>query len=67
MTGIERLRAQVYGGKSAVFTLPRAMMRDILRQIESETRTSEDEPRDAWEDGYVARAAEGLPGEGAAR
>lgn len=34
MTGIERLRAQVYGGKSAVFTLPRAMMRDILHDIE---------------------------------
>ena len=60
MTGIERLRAQVYGGKSAVFQLPRAMMRDILHAIE---REAEDAERDAWEGGYAARMAEQLSGE----
>ena len=34
MTGVERLRTQVYGGASANFVLPRAMMRDILHDIE---------------------------------
>lgn len=67
MTGIKRLRAQVEGGSSTNVVIPRAMLRDMLRQIEAEAGASEDEPRDAWEDGYVARAAEGLPGEGAAR
>ena len=59
MTGIERLRAQVYGGSSAVFQLPRAMMRDILRQVESDIEAAR---RESWEDGYVARAAEDMEG-----
>lgn len=67
MTGIERLRAQVEGGSSTNVVIPRAMLRDMLRQIEAEAGASEDELRDAWEEGHVARAAEGLPGEGAAR
>lgn len=36
MTGIDRLRAQVEGGTTANLVLPRALMRDILRQIERE-------------------------------
>lgn len=36
MTGIEKLRAQVEGGTTANLVVPRALMRDILRQIERE-------------------------------
>lgn len=60
MTGVERLRAQVEGGASANVVLPRAMLRDILRQIE---RDEDAARRDAWESGYAARMAEQLSGE----
>lgn len=60
MTGIDRLRAQVDGGASANVVLPRAMLRDMLRQID---REAEGAYLGAWEDGYVARAAEELSGE----
>lgn len=36
MTGIEKLRAQVEGGTTPNIVVPRALMRDILRQIERE-------------------------------
>ena len=52
MTGIERLRAQVEGGTSANVVLPRAMLRDILRQIE---RDEDAARQDAWESGYATR------------
>ena len=45
MTGVERLRAQVYGGASANFVLPRAMMRDILRDIEADMEAAGVSPR----------------------
>lgn len=61
MTGVERLRAQVEGGSSANVVLPRAMMRDILRQVESDIEAARQE---SWEDGYVARAAEDMEGGG---
>lgn len=60
MTSIEKLRAQVEGGTSTNVVIPRAMLRDILRQIE---REAEGAYLGAWEDGYVARAAEELSGE----
>ena len=63
MTGIARLRAQVEGGSSTNVVIPRAMLRDMLRQIEAEAGASEDELRDAWEGGYAARMAEQLSGE----
>ncbi|WP_417064465.1 hypothetical protein [Gordonibacter urolithinfaciens] len=40
MTGLERLRAQAYGGSSANVVVPRAMLRDIVRDIESECETT---------------------------
>lgn len=42
MTGIERLRAQVDGGTTANIVLPRAVLRDILRQIERESAAGPD-------------------------
>lgn len=41
MTGIERLRAQVEGGTTANVVLPRALLRDVLRQIEEEESSRE--------------------------
>ena len=40
MTGIERLRAQVEGGTTANVVLPRALLRDVLRQIEREAEAA---------------------------
>ena len=45
MTGVERLRAQVYGGASANFVLPRAMMRDILHGIERDMEAAGQRPK----------------------
>lgn len=36
MTGVDRLRAQVEGGTSTNMVVPRALMRDILYEIEGE-------------------------------
>ncbi len=36
MTGVERLRAQVEGGTSTNMVVPRALMREILHEIEEE-------------------------------
>ncbi len=43
MTSIEKLRAQVEGGTSTNVVIPRAMLRDILRQIERESAEKDGE------------------------
>lgn len=60
MTGMERLKALVYGATSTNFVENRASMRDLVAKVE---REFEDARRDAWEGGYAARMAEQLSGE----
>ena len=45
MTGIERLRAQVEGGSSTNVVIPRAMLRDILHDIERDMEAAGRRPR----------------------
>lgn len=41
MTGIEKLRAQVEGGTTPNLVVPRALMRDILHEIERDCASCE--------------------------
>ena len=65
--GVGRLRAQVEGGASTNAVVPRAMPRDVLRQVEREAGGAclgawEGGCLGAWEGGRAARAAGGPSG-----